>query len=195
VPIVVVLSGPNGAGKTTASRILLRGPLAVDAFVNADIIAQGLGGSSSAAADVEAGRLMLRRLDELADAELNFAFETTLASRTFVDRLANLKARDYIFVLLFLWLPDPEDSISRVRDRVSRGGHHVPEDTIRRRHARGLQNFFGLYRPMADVWRFYDGRDRGGPRLIASGVGNTERVHDRFTWATIVEAVRRDSSQ
>jgi predicted ABC-type ATPase len=86
VPIVVVLSGPNGAGKTTTSRILLRGPLAVDAFVNADIIAQGLGGSSSAAADVEAGRLMLRRLDELADAELNFAFETTLASRTFVDR-------------------------------------------------------------------------------------------------------------
>jgi predicted ABC-type ATPase len=77
VPIVVMLSGPNGAGKTTASNTLLQGPLKVDAFVNADIIAQGLGAAESEDTAVEAGRIMIQRLEELEEAGANFAFETT----------------------------------------------------------------------------------------------------------------------
>jgi predicted ABC-type ATPase len=106
-----MLSGPNGAGKTTASRILLQGPLRVDAFVNADIIAAGLGGASTRESEFEAGRIMIRRLDELENAKANFAFETTLSSKTFGPRVARLRADGYFFALLYLWLPNPEDSI------------------------------------------------------------------------------------
>src|SRR5436309_1193539 len=133
MPIVVMLAGPNGAGKTTASTRLLRAELRVTTFVNADIIAQGLAGRDAEQAAVQAGRIMLERLDELGDEGADFAFETTLASRTFVNRIAKLKDRGYIYCLLYLWLPKPEFSIDRVRDRVRRGGHFVPDETVRRR--------------------------------------------------------------
>lgn len=194
MPLVVILSGPNGAGKTTAARPLLQGPLRVDSFVNADIIAQGLGGRSPGEADFEAGRIMIRRLEELADAGANFAFETTLASRSFAPRVAKLKDRGYLFALLYVWVPSPEDSIARVQDRVRRGGHFVPDDDVRRRHGRGLRNFFDLYRPIADVWSFFDNTDPAGPRIIASGVRDFERIHDPTTWQKIME-VQLDSTQ
>ncbi|HEX4591592.1 MAG TPA: zeta toxin family protein, partial [Gemmataceae bacterium] len=167
MPIVVILSGPNGAGKTTAAPTLLQGPFRVDAFVNADIIARGLGGMSPGETDFEAGRIMIERLDKLGEAGANFAFETTLASKTLLPRVTKLKDRGYIFALLYVWVPSPEDSIARVQDRVRRGGHFVPDREVRRRHGRGLRNFFQLYRPIADVWRFYDNADPTGPRLIA----------------------------
>ena len=81
-PRVVIIAGPNGAGKTTAARELLHGALRVDEFVNADVIAQGLSAFQPERAAMQAGRVMLRRLDELAAASADFAFETTLASGT-----------------------------------------------------------------------------------------------------------------
>jgi predicted ABC-type ATPase len=195
MPIVVMLGGPNGAGKTTASATLLQGPLRVSAFVNADIIAQGLAGVATEQAAIQAGHIMLERLDELGDAGADFAFETTLASRTFANRIAKWKDQGYFFCLLYLWLPNPESSINRVRDRVRRGGHHVPDDTIRRRYRGGLRNFFELYRPMADVWRFYDNTNPTGPRLIASGVRGVEMVQAGATWRQIVQEVQDDSKE
>jgi predicted ABC-type ATPase len=163
--------------------------------VNADIIAQGLAGRDTEQAAWQAGRIMLKRLDELADEGADFAFETTLASRTFVNRIARLKERDYIFCLLYLWLPKAEHSIERVRDRVRRGGHFVPDDTIRRRFLGGMRNFFTLYRPMADVWRFYDNTNPTGPRLIASGVRDVETVRDHVTWRQVVQEVQNDPKE
>jgi predicted ABC-type ATPase len=195
MPIVVMLAGPNGAGKTTASAMLLRGPLQVSAFVNADIIAQGLAGRDTEQAAIQAGRIMLQRLDELGEERADFAFETTLASRTFANRITKWKDQDYIFCLLYLWLPKPEFSINRVRDRVRRGGHHVPDDTIRRRYRAGLRNFFELYRPMADVWRFYDNTYPAGPRLIAAGVRGVETIKDDATWRQVLQGVQDDPKE
>lgn len=195
MPIVVMLSGPNGAGKTTASETLLQGPLKVDAFVNADFIAKGLGMSNVEDTAAKAGRIMLERLDELEMAGASFAFETTLASKTFASRVTRLKASEYFFVLLFLWLPNCEDAIRRVRDRVRRGGHYVPDEIVRPRHERGLKNFFGIYRPLADVWRFYDGLDAAGPRLIASGVRDAAMVRDEVVWRRIIREVHGDTKE
>jgi predicted ABC-type ATPase len=192
MPIVVMLSGPNGAGKTTASKTLLQGPLKVDAFVNADIIAQGLGMPDAEETAFRAGRIMMERLEELESTGASFAFETTLASKTFVGRIARLKSKDYFYALLYLWLPSWADSIKRVRDRVRRGGHHVPDDTVRRRYHGGLRNFFRLYRPLADVWRFYDNSAASGPRLIASGVRELEMVRDNEVWRRIIREVDND---
>jgi predicted ABC-type ATPase len=144
-PDVVMLAGPNGAGKSTAAPALLRDILSVNEFVNADVIAQGLSAFEPERAAPAAGRIMLARLRELARQRESFAFETTLASRSFAPWIAGLKSEGgYKFRLVFLWLPSPEAAVARVAERVRAGGHDVPEATIRRRYAAGLKNFFTL---------------------------------------------------
>jgi predicted ABC-type ATPase len=189
MPHVVMLAGPNGAGKTTSSKLLLRDAFQVTAFVNADIIAQGLSGLNPAEADFEAGMVMVRRLLELAERNVDFAFETTLASKNFAHRIKDWKAIGYQFHLVFLWLPSADAAISRVRDRVRRGGHHVPDDTVRRRYRSGLRNFFDLYRPLADTWRFLDNSDPSGPKLIAFGTVDSQDVFDPNTWDQVLRQV------
>lgn len=187
-PHVIVLAGPNGSGKSTSAPYLLRDEFAVTEFVNADVIAQGLSAFRPEGVAMEAGRLMLRRLDELATSRVSFAFETTLASRTFAPWLRKQMESGYHFHLLFLWLPSPEQNVARVASRVRAGGHHVPDETVRRRYRNGIQNFFHLYRPFCTSWRFYDNNARipRQPRLIAQGAGaTTERILDPLLWAQI----------
>jgi predicted ABC-type ATPase len=109
--------------------------------------------------------------------------ETTLASRTFAPWIETLKGRDYHFHLIYLYLPTADLAVQRVRDRVGGGGHHVPEDTVRRRYRRGLHNFFALYRPIADYWQFFDNSAPQRPRPIAEGRGTMGMVHDQSFWA------------
>jgi predicted ABC-type ATPase len=187
-PTVVVLGGPNGAGKTTAAPRLLRGTLRVEEFINADTLAQGLSAFRPDAAAIEAGRIMLRRFDNLAAKRVSFAFESTLASQGLARRLAQLQTRGYSTHVLYLWLPSVELALARVRERVRNGGHDVPADTIRRRFERGRRNFFELYRPIVKRWRLYDASALTGPRLVASGgINLTTRVLDSRTWHQAAE--------
>jgi predicted ABC-type ATPase len=187
-PHVVVLAGPNGAGKSTTAPVLLRGKLGVDEFVNADTIARGLSAFAPEAAAIDAGRVMLRRLERLAAQRRDFAFETTMASRTFAPRIARWMEAGYGFHLVFLWLPTAELALARVEERVRAGGHDVPEATVRRRYRRGLLNFFALYQPMATTWRLYD-NSRARPRLVARGdCSGRSAVSDAGLWKRITEA-------
>ena len=93
-PSVVVLAGPNGAGKSTVAPALLQGALGIDEFVNADVIARGLSAFDPESAAIAAGRVMLARLHELAEQRVSFAFETTLASRSFALWLRRLRVSD-----------------------------------------------------------------------------------------------------
>lgn len=151
-PLVVVLAGPNGAGKTTSAAHLLRGALAVDEFVNADTIAQGLSAYRPESAAVTAGRVMLDRLRFLAHEHRDFAFETTLAGQGHARWLQNIRADTYRAHLIFLALPAAELAVARVAERVRQGGHDVPEAVVRRRFVAGLRNFFEVYRTIVDGW-------------------------------------------
>ena len=173
-PNVVVVAGPNGSGKSTAAPSLLRDYLGLTEFVNADVIAQGLAGFHAEAVAIQAGRIMRARLRELASQRIDFAFETTLASRSFAPWLRELRDSGYRVHLLFLWLSSPELAISRISTRVQQGGHHVPEETVRRRYHRGLQNFFTLYQPIVDSWVLFDNASGEGRQQIASYVGSEE---------------------
>ncbi|MGE0824558.1 MAG: zeta toxin family protein [Candidatus Binatia bacterium] len=186
-PHLVVLAGPNGAGKSTAAPTVLRGQLGVLEFVNADTIARGLSAFSPERAAIDAGRIMLSRLEQLAVQRHSFAFETTLASRTFAPRIQRWMRSGYAFHLIFLWLPSADFARARVLERVRLGGHDVPEVIITRRYHRGVTNFFTLYQPLATTWRFYDNSGRR-PRLLARGEG-TERitVTNPQLWSRIVE--------
>ncbi len=180
---VVVLAGPNGAGKTTAAPELLKDALSVTEYVNPDVIAQGLSGFDPDAVALLAARLMLERMHVLAGARVSFAFETTLASRSYARFLAELTAKGYQVQLIFLWLPNGDTAVQRVAERVRMGGHAVPERTVRQRYAAGLRNFFELYQSLAAVWRVYDNSEPPGPRLMAEGSRNEKiRVLDRPTW-------------
>jgi predicted ABC-type ATPase len=144
-PNVVIMAGPNGAGKSTLAESLLSNTLGIRHYVNADTLARGLSAFNFDEMALKAGKIMLEHLHDLARDRTNFAFETTLASRTFAPWIAGLKKAGYHFHLFFVWVPSAEVSIQRVRERVVQGGHGIPEETIRRRYQRGLENFFQLY--------------------------------------------------
>jgi predicted ABC-type ATPase len=130
---------------------------------------------------------MLHRLEQLATQRRDFAFETTLASRTFAPRIARWMGTGYASHLVFLWLPNTELALARIRERVRLGGHDVPEDTVRRRYGRGLANFFALYQPLFTTWRFYD-NSQARPRPVARGdrAGRIV-VSDAALWSRITE--------
>ena len=186
MPNTLIIAGPNGAGKSTVAPALLHEHLGIGEFVNADVIARGLSAFNPEGVARRAGRVMLNRLHELAAQRADFAFETTLASRTFAPWLADLRSTEYVFKLLYVCVPDPALSVARVARRVSAGGHHVPSDIVSRRYYRGLRNYFSLYRPLADLWRVYDNSGTSPARLVAEGSGeSTSAVVDARTWAIV----------
>ena len=184
-PHVLVIAGPNGAGKSTAARSFLRSPLSLLEFVNADVIAQGLSAFNPDAAAIQAGRIMLARLKQLAEERASFAFETTLASRSFARWIQELCGTGYVFDLFFFWIPSAELAIDRVATRVQQGGHHVPPHVVRRRYSRGISNFFRIYSRLATNWRFYD-NSRPESRIVAGRMSGGEvQVFDLELWDSL----------
>jgi predicted ABC-type ATPase len=183
MPYVVILAGPNGAGKSTSAPLVVDELMAVGAFVNADVIARGLSAFDVERVAFQAGRIMLERLEELAAQRADFAFETTLASRTFAPFIRRLRDDGYQVQLVYVWVNSAELCIERVSHRVRSGGHFVEDDVVRRRYERSLRNFFGLYQPLADDWRVYDNSGEDGSRLVAVGCGSTPtEVREQQTW-------------
>lgn len=190
-PKVVVLAGPNGAGKSTSAAKLLRGVLHVHEFVNADTIAQGLSAFAQDRVAFQAGRIMLARLNELAQAQASFGFETTLASRSYVPWLRKLRADGYQVHIVFLWLPSPDEAIARVAERVKAGGHFVPDATVRRRYAAGLRNLHTLYMPLADTWQILDNSVASVPVAVAiGGIHGVAQIFNPLTWQAIRATVQ-----
>ena len=157
--------------------------MALGAFVNADDIARGLAGFDTESVDRQAGRLMLERLRELAAHRADFAFETTLASRSFAPFLKQLIAGGYRVRLVYVWLNSPDLCVSRVAARHRSGGHTVAEDIIRRRYLRSVNNFFTLFRQLADRWEVFDNTAGTGAQLIAEGRRSiVTAIHDQDVW-------------
>lgn len=155
-PIVNIIAGPNGSGKTTFAREFLPQFVRCLEFVNADYLAEGLSPFAPEQAAIRAGRLMLVRIHELANQGKTFGFETTLAGKSYVKLLKNLKAQGYQIHLYFLWLPKVSISLKRIAQRVRKGGHDIPKEVVRRRFKSGLKNLFSVYRPLLDSWSIWD---------------------------------------
>lgn len=139
--------------------------------LNADLIAGGLSPFSPERAALQAGKLLLQQIDHFAKRKLDFGFETTLSGVTYRSLFRRLKKQGYQIHLFFLWLPDVELALSRIRDRVKRGGHDIPEKTVRRRFVKGIRNFFYFYRPLLHVWSLWD-NSQSRANLIATGESN-----------------------
>lgn len=160
-----IIAGCNGAGKTTASFTALPEMLNCREFVNADEIAAGLSPFNPEGVAIQAGRLMIDRMITLLKEGSTFAFETTLATRSYVKLINQAKRRGYFVTLIFFSLSSPEQAVRRVAKRVSLGGHNIPTDVVYRRFDAGLRNFFQLYLPIVDCWAFYDNSDCPAQKL------------------------------
>ena len=167
-PKIVIIAGPNGAGKTTFARAFLPQEAQVSRFINADLIAAGLSPFAPEAEAIKAGRLMLDEIAECVRRRESFAFETTLSGLGYLRHIGAWRASGYHVSLFFLSLPTAEFAVARVAERVRQGGHHIPEDVIRRRFASERRNFDGSYRGAVDAWALYDNSGEE-PALIEWG--------------------------
>jgi predicted ABC-type ATPase len=161
-----IIAGCNGAGKTTASFTILPEILNCKEFVNADEIAKGLSPFQPEKVSIEAGRIMLQRINDLLNSEENFAFETTLATKSYRSKIFLAKKKGYTVTLLFFWLRNIDLAIERVRTRVLEGGHYIESEIIRRRYINGIKNLFEIYLPIADEIMIFDNSE-GKHDLIA----------------------------
>jgi predicted ABC-type ATPase len=185
---VVVIGGPNGAGKSTSANRILPHALGITNFLNADEIARGLSPFDPDRAAVAAGRLLIAGIENCVRDGVSFAFETTCAGRSHVQRLKACRSNGYRITLVFLWLPSAQHALARVAQRVANGGHGIPGDIVRRRYAAGLRNMRHHFLPLADVALIYD-NSGDAPLLIAE---KTQRdsvtIRDATRWKLIEDA-------
>ena len=174
-PNLYIIAGPNGAGKTTASFTLLPEVLHCPNFVNADEIARGLSPFAPETVAFQAGRIMLQRIDELLQQCVDFAIETTLATRSYVQLVRRAQAVGYNVHLIFFYLENEQQAIERVAQRVSNGGHNIPETDIRRRFKRGIYNLLNLYIPICDSVLVYN-NVRTPARLVARKKNQVDEI-------------------
>ena len=166
LPKLYIIAGCNGAGKTTASFTILPEVLGCKEFINADEIAKGLSPFQPENVAMQAGRIMLARMDELLQKGETFAFETTLATKSYKQKIEWAQANGYEVTLLFFWLDSPNMAKKRVAQRVAEGGHSIPSETIERRYHNGITNLFAIYINMVDICYIFDNSE-GRKELIA----------------------------
>lgn len=175
---VYIIAGPNGSGKTTFAKKFLQDYAKCPNFVNADLIAHGLSPFSPHSAAIKAGKLVLSQIHEFANAGVDFAFESTLAGKSYVNLFKELKDKGYKLHIFFLWIPSADLAIARIKDRVKEGGHNVLSQDVRRRFNRSIDNFFKLYRPLIDSWMLFNNAE-AVPALIGKGRNGQVSIMDQ----------------
>lgn len=186
-----IISGPNGAGKTTASFTILPDILDCKAFVNADQIAFGLSPFDPDKVAIQAGKLMISRINELMEQEVNFALETTLASRSYVSFIKKAKNKDYVISLYYFWLSSVDIAKERVQKRVANGGHHIPVETIERRYNRGIVNLVNLYLPICDSWVILDGQNFNSGLIAYKKMAKKDQILNKDAWESILKQAKQ----
>ena len=188
-----IISGCNGAGKTTASYTVLPEILKVKEFVNADEIARGLSPFNPEGMAIEAGRLMLLRIDELLLKGWDFAIETTLATRSYSRLVQRAQAMGYTVHLMFFWLNSVNLAEERVETRVQLGGHNIAKNIIKRRYHLGLHNLFEVFIPIVDEWMIVDNSDLPREMVAEGGIKKEELIHNKVKFAKLKDYGKRET--
>lgn len=185
-----IISGCNGAGKTTASYTVLPEILNCKEFVNADEIARGLSPFNPESVAIEAGRLMLQRIEFLLEKDTSFSIETTLSTKSYINLVRRAQEKGFSVRILFFWLNSSELAIRRVAERVAKGGHNIPEPIIRRRYTAGLKNLFNLFMDQVDYWDIYDNSDYPRKQIACGGKNAKTIINEDFLFNQLKRYVR-----
>ncbi len=187
MPTLYIIAGCNGAGKTTASETLLPEILGCKEFVNADAIAAGLSPFQPETVAFLAGRLMLERINQLLNQKVDFAIETTLSTKSYVNLVKQAQEMGYSVSLTFFWLNSIEEAILRIKKRVQMGGHHIQDEVVHRRYKKGLINLQKLFIPIVDQWCVFDNSGTV-PELIAECIKLDKlTIHNSYLWSQVLK--------
>ena len=189
-----IIAGCNGAGKTTASFTILPEVLDCKEFINADEIAKGLSPFQPESVAMQAGRIMLARMDELLQKGETFAFETTLATKSYKQKIEWAQANGYKVTLLFFWLDSPNIAKKRVAQRVAEGGHNIPLETIERRYYNGIANLFTIYIDMVDICYIFDNSEGERTPIAKKYKGEKEIIYNTDLYNQMKNSYEKERS-
>lgn len=189
-----IIAGCNGAGKTTASFTILPEVLNCKEFINADEIAKGLSPFQPESVAMQAGRIMLARMDELLQKGETFAFETTLATKSYKQKIEWAQANGYEVTLLFFWLDSPNMAKKRVAQRVAEGGHSIPSETIERRYHNGIANLFAIYIDMVDICYIFDNSEGERTPIAKKYKGGKEIIYNTDLYNQMKSSYEKERS-
>lgn len=187
MPNIYIIAGCNGAGKSTAANVILPKYLNCKEFVNADSIASGLSPFQPETVSFQAGRIMLTRIKELISEKVDFAFETTLTTKSYVKILEQAKENNYKVILFYFWINSVELALARIADRVKKGGHNIPKDVVIRRYKRSLENLVNLFIPISDKWYVTDNSNEIFYDIAKGKFSKTTKIYDPEKWSRIYE--------
>jgi predicted ABC-type ATPase len=183
-PDLYIIAGPNGAGKTTFATEFLPNYAVCRNFINADLIAKGVAPFSPESMAFRAGRLMLEEIDLHVERGEDFGFETTLSGRSYLRLIHRIKELGYRVHFFFLLIPTIDLALTRIKARVLKGGHDIPERVVRRRFDRSIQNFLLDYRLLADSWILFDNSGEA-PKVVAFDKEGQYRILDSELYAAV----------
>ena len=189
-----IIAGCNGAGKTTASFTILPEVLDCKEFINADEIAKGLSPFQPENVAMQAGRIMLARMDELLQKGETFAFETTLATKSYKQKIEWAQANGYEVTLLFFWLRNVTMAKERVAQRVAEGGHSIPSETIERRYHNGIANLFAIYIDMVDICYIFDNSEGERTPIAKKYKGGKEIIYNTDLYNQMKSSYEKERS-
>jgi len=175
---VYVIAGPNGAGKTTFALEYLQDITGCNNFINVDMIAYGLNPVNPDIMQLQAGKLFLTELQKSIAKGNSFAFETTLAGKGYIKTLKQMRADHWQIIIIYLWIPNIDFSVERVKARVEQGGHDIPDSIIQRRFGKSLHNLMNEYMNLTDKTLIYD-NSGVKPVLIFERMGIAENIYNR----------------
>ncbi len=194
MPKLYIIAGCNGAGKTTASYTILPEMLKCSEFVNADEIARGLSPFAPEKMAIQAGKILIERVENLLENGMDFAMETTLATRIHLKILLKAQEYGYIVTLVYFWLNMPSLAVERVKLRVLSGGHHVDEAMIRRRYDIGIKYLFSLYIPACEYWLVIDNSHNPSQIICEGGKNIKTKIHNKTLFNQLVNYERTRNS-
>ena len=183
-PNLYIIAGPNGSGKTTFATKFLPKYAKCPYFINADLIAKGISPFAPEIVPIKAGKILLHEIKELVSKKKSFGFETTLSGITYLSFFKIAKKKGYKIHIFFLWIPSAGLALERIKERVAKGGHHIPAHDVRRRFTRSIHNFFAVYSPLVDSWSLFDNSNIK-PHLIAKKEHGKVVVYDEATFKII----------
>jgi predicted ABC-type ATPase len=183
-----IIAGPNGAGKTTFALEYLPRLAQCSRFVNADLIAAGLSPLAPERELLAASRLFLSEIDAAISKREDFAFETTLAGRSYLKLVRRLRAEGWRVELIYLALPSMEMSKLRVAERVAHGGHNIPTADIERRFARSLSNLLNEFSHEVDACRCFM-NSSALPELVFEQQGDIRNIVHSHNYQHLLQEV------